>query len=121
MPVLMEILSADGKFLKDADPATPHEVRYVRNYFLGQLSSVIGAECLTTEMGGVIHLVQDPETILAIEHGETDIAGVLGEATAVLGIYPETDPVKIPFTSMKGYMGNVAMRHAFPECTIVYN
>ena len=121
MPVLLEILSADGRFLKEAEPAVPYDSKYIKSYYLGNLSRIIGAECLATELGGIIHLVQDPDTILAIENGEAEVAEVLTEKTVFLPIYPDVDPIRIPFTTKTGAMGNLAVWHAFTETPTVYN
>jgi len=120
MPLNNEIYSASGKLLKVAPPVPPEEVAYVKSYFMQELSGIVGWECLKTDLGGVIHLVQDPEIIQAVNEG-LDIKSIFSEETATIGIYPESIPVKIPFTTKAGHVGNVAIQHNFPPYIPVLN
>lgn len=120
MPVHVEIFSAGGQLIKEVEPVPPTEYRYVSNYYLGELSSIIGALCLENDLGGEFHLIDNQELIVAIKKG-MDVVEALSDETALLRFYPGSRPVEMPFTSRNGNMGNVSFYHDLPENPLVYN
>ena len=113
MPVRCEILSAEGRLIKEVPPTPATEISYLRDYSCTQVGRIIGLECLMSDLGGVIHIVDDPRIIKAVNEG-VDIKTVFSEETAVIELVPEDTPVKIPFVTRKGRMGEAAVYHSFP-------
>lgn len=120
MPVLFEIRSVDNRLLKLPEQAQPTEALYVKSYRAGKLSKLICGECLAGDVGGILHLVDDPWLIHLVNSG-VDVHQILSEETAVAGLMPEVEPIRVPFTTKSDHQGDVALRHTFPEEPIVYN
>lgn len=120
MPLRCEILSADDLLIKEAALTLPSEASFIRDYFFLETRRIIGMHCLTSDLGGLIHIVDDPELIEAINHG-TDITKVFSEETTALGLLPDGEPIKVNFTLRSGRRGKIAVRHVLPPTDFILN
>jgi len=90
------------------------EISYIRDYSQGRLLSIIGAECYMSDLGGAVYLVDDPEVIIAINHGMS-VEEAFTDETMRLELPPETHPpFELSFTTRKNYVAAAAYGHVLP-------